>query len=121
MRVNRKDITTKKKRLAPAIPLILSNVEVGNGEADVGSGWGVEELRAVDVEVGDCDVGLVDVEIGGDEKGLWDVGVLEDVATESVGLENGEVVVEDTAAPDFLPELDWKPGEPSLVVVVYTS
>lgn len=120
IRVNRKDITIKKNRLAPAIPLILSNVEVGKGEADVGSGCGVEELRAVDVEVGGCDVGLVDVEIGGDEVGLWDVGVLEDVPTEPVGPRNGEVVVRDTIPPDLLPELGWK-SRPSLVVVVYTS
>ena len=45
----------------------------------------MEEVRAVDVEVGDCDVGLVDVEIGGDEVGLWDVGVLEDAPAEPVG------------------------------------
>ena len=122
MSVSRKDITIKKNRLAPAIPLILSNVEVGNGETDVGSEWGVEELGAVDVEVGDCDVGLVDVEIGGDEVGLWDVEVLKDVRAEPVGFENGEVGVEDTAAPEFGPKPGWTFGKPpSLVVVVYTS
>lgn len=89
----------------------------------------MEELRAVDVEVGDCDVGLVDVEIGGDEVGLWDVGGLEDGPLEGVVFRNGEVVVEDAVAPDSLPEPGWTfevaaapfGEEPSLVVVVYTS
>ena len=53
----------RKNRLAPAMPLMLSNVEVGNGKAEVGSGLAVEEPRAVDVELGACDTRVGDVEI----------------------------------------------------------
>ena len=55
IRVNRSEITIKKNSPAPAIPFIASNVEVGNGEgngeARLGSGWGVEDLRSVYVEL----------------------------------------------------------------------
>ncbi len=51
IRVNRIEIKTKKNSPAPAIPLIESNVEVGNGEGELGSGLGVGDLRSVFVEL----------------------------------------------------------------------
>ena len=47
--------------------------------------------------------------------GVWDIGGLSDGLSEGVGFGNGEVVVEDEAAPD------WTFGKLTLVVVVYMS